>query len=207
MSVSIGSVFGHFTVVAGPVRKGRKAHWHCRCDCGSDPRLVQETHLKTGRSQSCGCTRIRVSHGYASRTARRREYQAWAGAKARCFNPRNRQYGNYGGRGISMCHRWRGSFGAFIADMGECPEGLTLERKNTNGNYEPGNCVWATVREQIRNRRCSILVDDAGSKITLYEFARKNGLSYNALHHLVHRRGIDPVVAISTLAARGQNVS
>jgi hypothetical protein len=82
-----------------------------------------------------------------------REFGAWMSAKRRCFSRKNIGWKNYGGRGITMCKRWRNDYSLFLQDMGRCPPGLTLDRKNNNGNYEPGNCRWATRLQQVHNRR------------------------------------------------------
>jgi hypothetical protein len=96
---------------------------------------------------------IATRHGHARKGHRTRAYMCWVSMKQRCLNPNNRAYGNYGGRNISVCERWR-RFENFLADMGEPPPGKSLDRyPNNDGNYEPGNCRWATPREQFLNQR------------------------------------------------------
>jgi len=132
--------------------------WLCRCDCGIE-KTVMAHNLKCGNTVSCGCHRRsrRFSihkHGHAKDGQASREYTAWAHAKTRCSNPNDKKWKDYGGRGITMCKEWRESFSAFLSYMGECPPRLTLDRyPNNNGNYEPGNCRWASVHDQNLNRR------------------------------------------------------
>lgn len=106
-----------------------------------------------GRTQSdesrAKVAEARTTHGMTGT----RTYRSWESMKRRCLNPNERAFPNYGGRGITVCERWLASFENFFADMGECPPGLTLDRRNNDGNYEPGNCRWATYSEQARNRR------------------------------------------------------
>lgn len=125
-----------------------------RCRCGAEKK-VRVDHVKGGRVVSCGCNKnekARVGHtthgDYNSR-----EYHSWSGLIQRCTNPNSQKYPHYGGRGISVCPRWRESYAVFLADMGRCPARMSLDRINNDGNYEPGNCRWATAKEQVRNRR------------------------------------------------------
>jgi hypothetical protein len=166
-----GQRFGRLLVkrLAG-VDKSRDTRWECICDCGNTL-TVTSSHLMLGHTKSCGCFRVEVSrkwgesrkgisvnfvhgHSSSSRGSPRgsRTYSAWKAMRERCSNPKHQKYGYYGGRGISVCERWD-SFVNFLFDMGECPPGLTIERVNNGGNYEPSNCKWATRSEQIRNQR------------------------------------------------------
>lgn len=97
-----------------------------------------------------------TTHGAAKGGRRTPEYNAWSAMRRRCLSPSCKAYPNYGGRGIQICHRWS-SFANFLADMGKRPPGMTLERRNNNGNYTPRNCIWASYAAQGRNRRSTVL--------------------------------------------------
>lgn len=132
-------------------RKFRKVVWACICDCGN-ALSVLGSELVSGHTKSCGCLRLR--HGFAKK--RPPEYYSWCGMMTRCFNSKSDGYGRYGGRGITVCDRWRGfdGFSTFLKDMGQKPSSdHSLDRCEVNGNYEPSNCRWATSEEQIANRR------------------------------------------------------
>ncbi len=147
----VGRKFGRLTVGSLAERDGPgNASWNCNCDCGNTV-TVRSNQLVTGKTASCGCLRdeLRIKHGLClSRT-----YNSWCAMIQRCTNPRAPSYPRYGGRGIKICDRWRDSFESFLADMGERPARMTLDRyPNNDGNYEPGNCRWATRADQNRNR-------------------------------------------------------
>jgi hypothetical protein len=131
-------------------------------------------------TSGCGCRNWR--NGYKPLSGHTPEYAAWTGMIARCFNKNNKSYPRYGGRGISMCDRWREDFVAFLTDMGVRPSGCSIERINNDGNYEPGNCRWATKREQANNRRSSRFIEFEARRKTLAEWARETGINVPTLH-------------------------
>lgn len=185
-----GQKFGRLTAI-NAVSWGPTS-WLCRCDCGTEI-TIKQGNLRNGHTQSCGCLKKEntpnLIHGHTSARKASRTFRAYANAKTRCFNPNNDHFCNYGGRGIVMCTRWRDSFSAFLQDMGECPQGQTLERDNVNGNYEPGNCRWASSAEQARNKRNNILVDLDGKTMVLKDFAKAKGVEYHSLHSLMKYHG------------------
>ena len=168
----------------------RRRHWLFACDCGTQIVAPLE-RVRGGVTKSCGCLRKEVTrqrsitHGHKVGRAETRTYKSYSHAKGRCFNPKDPKHVQYGGRGITMCERWADDFSNFLADMGECPEGKTLDRIDPNGNYEPGNCRWATSRQQARTRTDNVLVIHEGKTLILKDFADVMGVRYKALHALV----------------------
>lgn len=153
-----GQRFGRLKVLErGPNLYGQAA-WVCECRCGNTV-LIAGYSLRRGASRSCGCLMTDVNraaatkHGLAHKVP---EYGVWVDMKRRCYNRNYRQFKDWGGRGITVCPRWRESFAAFYADMGPRPgPEYTIERKNNDGNYDADNCVWATRLTQRHNRRDS----------------------------------------------------
>lgn len=189
--VSIGAAFGRWTVV-GPAHPDRKRNtrWSCRCRCGTIREVLQQS-LLSGISQSCGCfhrervTAASRTHGLSGSSD---VYRVWRGIRARCLNPANPRWKDYGGRGITMCARWEASFADFAADMGPRPSmNHSIERTDNSKGYEPGNCVWATPSQQQRNRRANAVVEFAGERRCVSEWAEALGVPRSRLEARLRR--------------------
>ena len=132
----------------------------CKCECGNE-KVINLHSIKKGLTKSCGCLRKETTIEYNKTTKtihghrgmkNTKTYTTWLSMKQRCLNPNHTFYHYYGGRGITICNRWINSFKNFLEDMGERPINKTLDRVNSNGNYEPENCKWSTPKEQVANR-------------------------------------------------------
>lgn len=160
-----GQRFGRLLVLRLDGLRKHFSWWHCQCDCGTI-KSIRSTRLTSGTTKSCGCLRkelsrqkgialaatFSVTHGATRGGKWSPEYMSWYAMTQRVTNKRHEHYRYYGGRGITICRRWR-RFENFLADMGNRPKGKTLDRIKVNGNYEPGNCRWSTHAEQVANRR------------------------------------------------------
>lgn len=176
----IGFVVGTMTVVGyGKDARNRTVH-QVRCSCGTKKFLLR-THLE--RAKSCGCRTkeilraARTRHGLTNTPT----WNAWHSMHLRCTLKSRKDYANYGGRGIKVCERWQ-AFENFLADMGLKPSGAQLDRyPNNDGNYEPGNCRWASPSQNANNRRCSRVIEHAGERMTLIQWARRTGIPRDTL--------------------------
>ncbi|XIW73885.1 hypothetical protein AB2F28_23195 (plasmid) [Escherichia coli] len=160
--------------------------WDCICDCGNTC-LVSYGKLNHGATISCGCVynahrRSVKPHGMSKTPI----YRIWLGMRERCEKPTHHAYKWYGGRGIKVCERWQ-IFENFYADMGERPEGMSLDRKDVNGDYEPENCRWATFEEQANNTRSNLILEHKGEKLTLSPWAKRAGIQTSTLHYRIKK--------------------
>jgi len=173
-----GKTFGRLTVEdVSHKRTGSSVHWKCKCSCGRNVE-VSGASLRGEHTKSCGCLRKDFSvmkfttHGQSNSPT----HKTWMSMNRRCTNPTHQAYKYYGGKGVKVCKRWK-SFKNFLQDMGERPLGKTIDRfPKTDGNYEPGNCRWATVMQQRSRTTASRLITYKGKTFHLNEWARITGI-------------------------------
>jgi hypothetical protein len=153
-----GQRFGRLLVVSRIEPLVRRAKWLTRCDCGAG-HVAQGQYLMCGDTKSCGCMKrekiaagLHLSHGANRVGARTPEYSSWTAMRRRCLDPDDAAYPDYGGRGIAICAEWS-DFAAFLADMGQKPNGTSIDRIDNDSGYSAANCRWATPKQQAANRR------------------------------------------------------
>jgi hypothetical protein len=177
-----GKRFGMWVAVSRSANKGTRTAWLCRCDCGKEESVLT-CHLVSGKSFSCGCNKYLLqakrltTHGMSNSD----EYRIWSLMIGRCTNSSNTSYKDYGGRGISVCDRWK-DFTNFYSDIGPRPtKGHSIGRVDNDKGYSPDNCRWETHEQQANNtRRNSYHVID-GERKTLAEICRERGLNYGTV--------------------------
>ena len=187
-----GRRFGRLLVIS-EFKEGKYRWCVCQCDCGKKP-TVRKNSLPYGTTQSCGCLSVDTSrtHGKSASLA----YASWKAMKERCYRTYHPAYRHYGGRGITVCDKWKDSFEAFFADMGERPVGKTLDRIDNNGIYEPGNCRWATGIQQHNNKSSNHNMSHSGIISSMSEWSRIIGMRAGTLSERL-RRGMSVKKALT----------
>jgi len=175
-----GQRFGRLAVIerAGNIGE-HPVKWLCKCDCGNE-KAIDGNSLRMGKTKSCGCflsetvRKRKMVHGFYGE----RLYNIWQHMKDRCYYPRNDNYKNYGGRGISVCDEWKENYSAFKewALNNGYSDSLTIDRKNNDGNYEPGNCRWATIDTQSNNKQNTVYITINGETHNLKEWSELSNI-------------------------------
>ena len=189
-----GLRIGFLTVLGKSPKSTNRAFWRCACDCGNEVH-ANGRRLRDGKTISCGkCFRRarpssgkaepRQMHGHCADYKSSGTHNTWGAMLDRCRNPNHAAYPYYGRRGIRVCERWL-DFTSFLADMGARPDGMTIERIDNNGNYEPGNCRWVAQSEQSKNTRANIQLTFNGRTMIASEWAKETGIRPGTIRYRV----------------------
>jgi len=176
IDIPIGTTFGNLVVIS---EVGEDSKYLCRCVCGAE-KIVRSGELRYGKTLSCGCLRKKVisnlfsTHGLSKTPT----YIIWKSMRKRCLNPGVNDAIHY--QGVTVCERWN-SFENFLADMGERPEGMSIDRIDSSGNYEPGNCRWASKKTQAINRSNTRFITFKGRTMCISDWAKSIGISRKGL--------------------------
>lgn len=195
--------FGNWFVLGYVGYYTSRTAWLCRCDCGVE-RIVAGCGLTTGKSTNCGCVRY-VNHFKKHGMTDSAEHRIWRGILTRCYNKNHHSYQDYGGRGITVCQRWRDSFQAFYDDMGPRPSPKhSINRINNNAGYEPDNCEWITNKEQSNNRRSNVLITLDGITLNINQWADRLRIRPSTLYSRVRLGWSEKDILTKPIKSTGQ---
>lgn len=188
-----GQKFGRLLVLERCGYIGKNIAWRCLCDCGNET-IVGISNLRNGSVKSCGCLARELSslrlkkHGKTNTIL----YKTWKNIKNRCYNKNTKKYNYYGGRGIFVCEEWLNNFESFYnwSIHNGWKKGLTIDRIDVNGNYEPSNCRWVDWKTQQRNKSNNIYVNFEGEKVCLKEYAERKNISYDKARKIYKQKEI-----------------
>lgn len=177
-----GQKIGQITAIKMLGKKGHNISWECSCFCGNIFSALS-SNIISGNTKSCGCLKAKICrekatiHGMSNTSV----YGLWNNIMRRCYDAKNPAYKNYGGRGIKVCDRWH-DFEKFFEDMGNRPEGFSIDRKNNDAEYSNENCQWSTATEQARNRRDNVFIEINGENKTIAEWSEITGVPYGRIN-------------------------
>ena len=190
-----GQTFSRLSVISRQPSDSKRVKWLCACSCGNQV-VVDANKLPSGHTRSCGCLQVELAsianlkHGqssYPNNGRSTKEYNTWSLMHRRCSKKKSPDYQAYGGRGISVCERWK-LFENFFADMGKAPSPKhSIDRIDVNGNYCPENCRWADSKTQRRNRRNARLLECSGRSLTPMEWSEISGICNKQIHARIKR--------------------
>lgn len=216
----IGQKYGRLTIIRRlkpEERKSKYKRWLCKCDCGNEIQ-VDISHLRNGNTKSCGCLQrehiasINYKHGKWKTPL----FNVWIGMRNRCYRKHTKDYANYGGRGITICSEWKDDFETFEkwAFENGYQEGLTIDRQNVDGNYEPSNCRWTTIKQQNNNKRDNRYITYHGKTQSMQMWADETGISSSAIkYRLNHGWSVEDALSVPILHkgqrfhGRGKNIN
>lgn len=185
-----GERFGRLLVIQkNGYNKHHQLYWLCECDCGNFKNVLGCV-LSRGDTNSCGClakesiAKVNYRHGMAKTPI----YGLWHAMIQRCYDKNSHAYNRYGGRGINVCNKWQ-TFEGFYEDMGEKPDGMSLERKDVNGDYTPENVIWANAKTQANNRRSNVVLEYNGKKQTMQQWCDELGLKIGTVWARINNYG------------------
>lgn len=196
-----GKKIGNLTFIKPVGKKNGNYIWKVKCDCGKLANLPGYT-VKSGNTKSCGC----LKGERLEEISQTPEYFCYRDLLKRCTNPEDKNFKNYGGRGIRVCRRWRQSFQNFLDDMGQKPSpNHSIERKDNGGNYEPDNCIWATAKIQSNNTRANRLIRAFGMNQKIQTWAKLTGLSANLIAQRIDKLKWSSETALKTPKRKQKN--
>ena len=195
-----GQTFNQLTVIKRVENKYNDACWLCKCTCGKET-IVTTQRLTKGLTKSCGCLRsiVAINKNKTHNLSNTKIYKTWQEMKKRCYNSKYKRYKDYGGRGIIICNEWLNDFKTFYdwSMNNGYKEDLTIDRINVNGNYEPSNCRWASIKIQSNNKRNNRIIEYKGELHTMSEWANIYNINYKLLHSRL-KKGWDIEKALFT---------
>ena len=188
-----GKKFNRWTIICQAEIKKPGTYWLCKCECGTI-KICKGSDLKIGNTKSCGClqkevvSKFKKTHGLS----KSKLYRVWHCMKCRCLNKNDKRYNSYGGRGIKICKEWENDFYSFYkwSIQNRYKEGLSIDRIDNNGNYEPSNCRWVDKNTQNNNTRRNVFIEYKGKKQTVSQWAKEIGIGHDTIKYRLNKYGL-----------------